>query len=58
MDAIVYGDTFYRSHTMRECADAYLSLLPTDVTHLISRGSSGCAIASAMLALSKGRYDT
>lgn len=48
-----YGETLFESKSIRKAAKAYLKVLPTDVTHLISRGASGCAIASAMICLSK-----
>ena len=48
---VVYRYTFYRSGDIRIAAKAYLEALPSDVTKLVSGGSSGCAIASAMLTL-------
>lgn len=47
-----YDNCFYRSDKLKEWAVAYLAALPKSVTLLISAGASGCAIASAMLALS------
>jgi orotate phosphoribosyltransferase-like protein len=47
-----YGTVFY-DWNLRKYALAFLKLLPKDVTGLLSSGSSGCAIASAMIALSK-----
>ena len=47
-----YGQSFYKTTTLRAYAKAYLKMLPKDVDILISTGSSGCAIASAMLCLS------
>lgn len=49
-DRIFYAQTFYSSEGLQKYAIRYLGELPTDVTTLISQGSSGCAIASAMLA--------
>jgi orotate phosphoribosyltransferase len=48
---VIYGESFYDSETLYNCAKSYLKKLPKDVTHLITRGASGCAIASAMLVL-------
>jgi adenine/guanine phosphoribosyltransferase-like PRPP-binding protein len=45
-----YGISFFDA-SLPVIARAYLKALPTEVTCLLSRGSSGCAIASAMLAL-------
>jgi len=50
-----YGDTLYKSTTIADCARAFLKDLPGDVDILVSGGSSGCALASAMLALSGDR---
>lgn len=55
---IEYARTFYNGGGgvrlgLKECAESYLSHLPKDVTHLLTMGSSGVAIASAMMALSK-----
>lgn len=50
---ICYGETFYKTKSLSEWAHKYLEVLPLDVTHLISRGASGCSIASAMLVLSE-----
>lgn len=49
---ITYAETLYCSD-LKSVAKAYLNLLPEDVTGLLSQGSSGCAIASGMIALSK-----
>jgi adenine/guanine phosphoribosyltransferase-like PRPP-binding protein len=54
---IYCGNTFYNSTDIKDAAKLYLSNLPRDVTHLICKGSSGCAIASAMLALHKGKKE-
>ncbi len=59
----MYNDTFYRSKSLRRSAKLYLKQLDLindlrkdqgrkPVTHLLTRGHSGTAIASAMLALS------
>ena len=48
-----YGLSFYRTGTLTAYAKAYLKVLPKDVNVLISSGSSGCTIASAMLCFSK-----
>lgn len=46
-----YESTFFKQDTLREAAHNYLRWLPKDVNTLISTGSSGCAIASAMITL-------
>lgn len=48
-----YGYCFYKQDSLVFWAKKYLKLLPNDVGTLVSSGSSGCAIASAMLVLSK-----
>jgi len=50
---VTYNHTFFTTKTLRESAKRYLKHLPTDVDHLLSRGMSGCAIASAMITLSE-----
>ncbi len=52
---MVYAQTFFDNHDLRKFANAYLKALPRDINTLASCGSSGCAIASAMLARCKGR---
>lgn len=47
----MYGDDFFINSKFKRIAKAYLECLPNEVTHLVSQGSSGCAIASAMLVL-------
>lgn len=47
----IYNSSFFNS-SLKHFAEAYLIALPADVTCLVSRGSSGCTICSAMLALS------
>ena len=47
---VYYSSTFFNSGDLQKFAIQYLAKLPTEVTCLLSRGSSGCAIASAMLA--------
>ena len=46
---IGYRDTFFRGESLAKAADAFLRVLPVDVQGLLCTGSSGCAIASAML---------
>lgn len=50
---ILYNETLYNSKGIRKSAEQYLKVLPRNVTHLLSIGNSGCAIASAMLTLSR-----
>ncbi len=50
-----YRKSFFRSDNLQKYAKEYLKVLPKDVTCLVSRGSSGCSIASAMLVLSERR---
>lgn len=50
---VEYNDTFYTSSSIVRAAEIYLSHLPKGVTVLLSMGNSGCAIATAMLVLSK-----
>ena len=47
-----YGESFYYSDELKKCARAYVGNLPEDVNVLVSIGSSGCAIASAMMMIS------
>lgn len=49
---IIYENTLFCAD-LKKVAKAFLKKLPEQVTTLVSRGSSGCAIASAMLALSR-----
>src|SRR3972149_525409 len=49
---IHYQHTFFNPHTLREAAKRYLARLPKDINVLVSTGSSGCAIATAMVILS------
>ncbi len=51
----VYGQSFYVKDELKTHASRYLAALPTDVTCLVSTGSSGCSIAAAMLTLSTRR---
>lgn len=53
MGMSIYGDAFYDSYTIKMWARYMLNELPPEATFLISSGSSGCAIASAMIALSE-----
>jgi len=55
--SVYYGNTFYNSRDLQREAKLYVKNLPKDVTHLICRGSSGCAIASAIMMLYKGGED-
>jgi len=50
----VYRKSFFNKH-LKDYARAYLNVLPPEVTCLVSMGSSGCAIASAMIALATDR---
>jgi len=50
---MTYEKTFFVSKSLKRKAKKYLKVLPKDVTCLASSGSSGVAIASAMLVLSK-----
>ena len=49
---IHYQNTVFNPHTLREAAKRYLDRLPKDINVLVSTGSSGCAIATAMVTLS------
>ena len=55
--ALIYNQDLYNGGTLLEYGRKYLSLLPQEVTCLVSGGASGCAIASAMMvcAAIKGR---
>ena len=48
-----YSHSFYDGTLLKYYALECLEVLPEEVTHLISGGSSGCAIASSMLVLAK-----
>lgn len=50
---MLYNDDFYRGEQLREYALKLLTKLPKDVDCLASSGSSGAAIASAMLCMSE-----
>jgi len=50
---VQYSESFYDSERLREWAKQYLDKLPKDAHALVSTGSSGAAIASAMLTLSR-----
>jgi orotate phosphoribosyltransferase-like protein len=52
MGCMEYAKSFYNTNELKTYAEKYLKKLPKDVTCLLSIGSSGCSIASAMLALS------
>lgn len=49
---LVYNSSLYSSGRQQHFARRYLRALPKDIRYLVSGGSSGHAIASAMLALS------
>jgi len=49
-DEVCYGSSFYRSKSLRFWAERALKYIPDGAT-LVYRGSSGSALASAMLAL-------
>lgn len=55
--SIEYNQHFFRSYTLKECAEIYLNFLPLETDGLLSTGTSGCSIASAMLSLTS-RYLT
>ena len=46
---LYYNTSLYCGKDLKLAAEAYAAMLPSDVTMLVSGGSSGCAIASAML---------
>ncbi len=52
---IHYQQTFFNPRDLIKAARAYLSVLPKDTDILVSTGSSGCAIATAMITLSTRR---
>lgn len=52
MVRVQYATTFFHSKSLREVAEGYLKYLPDNIEGLLSTGSSGCAIASAMMACS------
>jgi len=47
-----YGHSLY-CHDLEKWAKAYLLHIPPNVNYIVSTGSSGCAIASAMVVLSE-----
>ena len=49
---ISYERTFYASKRIKAATKRFLKALPEEVNFLVSTGSSGCAIASAMLVTS------
>ena len=51
-DNVNYGESFYNTKELRYFAEMYLRYLPKEVNTLVSMGSSGNSIASAMLILS------
>ena len=53
--SVTYSATLYDGKTLKEAAKVYLNALPSEVTGLLSQGTSGAAIASGMLALSRRR---
>lgn len=52
-----YETTLYFHRQLQRCARVFLEHLPEDVNALMSTGSSGCALASAMVVLSKKPLD-
>ena len=50
---VSYSESFYDSKRLKAWAKRYLAELPDDVNTLVSTGSSGAAIASAMMSLSE-----
>lgn len=50
---VTYQKTFFESEDLQAFASVFLRALPADVDKIVSTGSSGCSIASAMLAISK-----
>jgi len=50
---VKYSESFYDAKRLKQWALRYLTKLPSDVHTLVSTGSSGVAIASAMMALSE-----
>jgi hypothetical protein len=50
MGFVEYDDSFFCTSRLQYWAEKYIRFLPEDVTHLLSAGASGCAIASAILA--------
>lgn len=50
---ISYAESFFSSTKLKYFVKCYLEVLPDDVNCLVSMGSSGCSIASAMLLVSK-----
>lgn len=52
-ERIEYGESFFSSKSFKRYVKYYTKVLPDDVNCLVSMGSSGCSIASAMLLVSK-----
>jgi len=48
-----YCTTLYNQKSLKEMAHAAAPLIPEDVTCLVSRGSSGCAFATALMMVSE-----
>jgi orotate phosphoribosyltransferase len=46
---INYGSSLYNSKELKECAEKFARCLPKDVTALATTGTSGCALASAII---------
>jgi len=53
---IEYNSTFFNSEKLIKAASEYKILLPDDVNFLVSTGSSGCSIASALLMLCTDKH--
>lgn len=52
---LTYGKSFFNSEELSYWAKLYLKYIPDDVKIILSRGSSGCSIASAILTISPER---
>lgn len=53
MADVNYQRTFFEQKSLREAAREFLKHLPSDVDVLLSQGSSGCTIATAMMLASR-----
>ena len=52
-ETVFYNKSFYIGSSLKFFARLYLKKLPPEVTHLVCRGRSGVAIASAMITLAR-----
>jgi len=50
---VTYGQSLFYGSSLKQIVLEYLALLPDDIDTLVSRGSSGCAICTAMLLCSE-----